>query len=221
MEGDPSNQQTDPTIEQPESAAAQGIQGEPDYKALYEKALAESRKWEGRSKANKKELDELKNQPAQDRTVEERLAALEDENKSLKASAARNALVDSVAKATGLDRSIVSALNGADEEALTEQAQAIAAQLKPAGGAPKVPEAGSKQQPGKPSKKDILDIKDAKERRAAIAENMLNHQLIQHCSKTHEPSAYAESARGRIGLGAFRVYRARGTSVSGYFFSMS
>lgn len=114
-------------------------------KALYEQALAESRKWEGRSKANKKELDELKSQPAKDRTVEERLAALEAENETLKASAARSALVDSVAKATGLDRGIVSALNGADKDALTEQAQAIAAQLKPAGGAPKVPEAGKKQ----------------------------------------------------------------------------
>lgn len=204
MEGDSTNQQTDPTIEQPESAAAQGTQGEPDYKALYEKALAESRKWEGRSKANKKELDELKSQPAPDRTVEERLAALEDENKSLKASAARNALVDSVAKATGLDRSIVSALNGADEEALTEQAQAIAAQLKPAGGAPKVPEAGSKQQPGKPSKKDILDIKDAKERRAAIAANMMESPADPNTAPNPRKRLSAHYAMDRISRGISR-----------------
>lgn len=38
-----------------------------DYKALYESALAESRKWEGRSKANLKELEELKRQPPKDR----------------------------------------------------------------------------------------------------------------------------------------------------------
>ena len=42
----------------------------------------------------------------------------------------------------------------------------------PAGGAPRVPEAGQKQKPGKPSKKDILSIKDAKERKAAIAANI-------------------------------------------------
>lgn len=98
----------------------------PDYKALYENALKESRKWESRSKANLKELDELKAAtPKTDPTVEERLSSLESENAALKASAARSALVDSVAKATGLDRSIVATLNGEDEDALTEQANAV------------------------------------------------------------------------------------------------
>lgn len=145
----------------------------PDYKALYENALKESRKWESRSKANLKELDELKAAATKtDPTVEERLSALESENAALKASAARSALVDSVAKATGLDRSIVATLNGEDEDALTEQAKAVAAIAKPAGGAPKAPEAGGKPKPGKPSKKDILGIEDKKERMAAIAANI-------------------------------------------------
>ncbi len=176
---DPS-QQNDPATTDPTGTGAQAAQsaggdgtGEgADYKALYEKALAESRKWEGRSKANLKQLEELKRQPAADRTVEERLAALEAENESLKASAARNSLVDSVAKATGLDRAIVAALNGADEDALTEQAKSIASQLKPKGGAPSAPEAGKRDRPGKPSKESILSIKDAKERKAAIAANI-------------------------------------------------
>ena len=68
-----------------------------------------------------------------------------------------------MAKATGLDRSIVATLNGEDEDALTEQAKAVAAITKPAGGKPK---------PGKPSKKDILEIEDKKERMAAIAANI-------------------------------------------------
>ena len=38
--------------------------------------------------------------------------------------------------------------------------------------APKVPEAGGKPKPGKPSKKDILGIEDKKERMAAIAANI-------------------------------------------------
>ena len=152
-----------------------GQQTEPakDYKALYEEALKESRKWEQRSKANKKALDDLQAaKPPTGPTLEERMDALEQENAALKASAARSALVDQVAKATGLDRSIVAALNGADEDALTEQAQAVAALAKPAPGAPKVPEAGAKQKPGKPSKADILGIKDKKERQAAIAANI-------------------------------------------------
>ena len=147
-------------------------QEQTDYKALYEQSLKESRKWESRSKANLKKLDELKAAATKtDPTVEERLSALESENASLKASAARSALVDSVAKATGLDRSIVATLNGEDEDALTEQAKAVAALAKPAS-APKAPEAGKKDKPGKPSKADILAIKDPKERKAAIAANI-------------------------------------------------
>lgn len=161
--------QTEPTDPAQGGGAGQG----PDYKALYESALKESRKWESRSKANLKELDELKAAaPKTDPTVEERLSALESENASLKASAARSALVDSVAKATGLDRSIVSALSGEDEESLTEQAQAIAAIAWPKGGAPAALEAGNKPRPGKPSKKDVLGIEDKKERLAAIAANI-------------------------------------------------
>ena len=135
--------ETDPT----DPAQGGGEGQEPDYKALYENALKESRKWESRSKANLKELDELKAAaPKTDPTVEERLSALESENASLKASAARSALV--------------------------EQAKAVAAIVKPAGGAPKAPEAGGKPKPGKPSKKDILGIEDKKERMAAIAANI-------------------------------------------------
>lgn len=167
-------QETTPAETDPIDSAQGGeTDPAPDYKALYENALKESRKWESRSKANLKELDELKAAtPKTDPTVEERLSALESENAALKASAARSALVDSVAKATGLDRSIVATLNGEDEDALTEQAKAVAAITKPAGGAPMAPEAGGKPQPGKLSKKDILGIEDKKERMAAIAANI-------------------------------------------------
>lgn len=167
-------QETKPAETDPTDPAQGGeTDPTPDYKALYENALKESRKWESRSNANLKELDELKAAASKaDPTVEERLSALESENASLKASAARSALVDSVAKATGLDRSIVATLNGEDEDALTEQANAVAAIVKPAGGAPKAPEAGGKPKPGKLSKKDILGIEDKKERMAEIAANI-------------------------------------------------
>ena len=97
---------------------------EKDYKALYEEAVKESRKWEKRSKDNLAQLNGLReSQGKPDPTIEERIAALEKENSDLKAASARAALVDSVAKATGLDRAIVATLSGADEDALTEQAQ--------------------------------------------------------------------------------------------------
>lgn len=156
-----------------DQAAEAAAEEEKDYKALYEEALAQSRKWEKRSKDNRAELEGLKQSaPKQDPTLEERLAALEEENNSLKAAKARNALIDSVASATGVDRSLVASLNGEDEEALTAQAEAIAAIAKPRATAPAAPEAGQKARAGKPSKRDILAIKDKKERRAAIQENI-------------------------------------------------
>ena len=133
---------------------------------------AEAKKWERRARENKRELDAARSEPKADRTVEQRLAALEEENATLRARAERSALVQSVANATGLDAALVSALNGADEDELTSQAQAIAALARPAKGAPVAPEAGRRDRPGKPSKRDILAIKDPKERKAAIAANI-------------------------------------------------
>ena len=162
----PQQGQTDPQ-------QAPGDSQPKDYKALYEDAVKESRKWEKRSKDNLEQLNALKqSQSKPDPTIEERIAALEKENGDLEAASARAALVDSVAKATGLDRAIVATLSGADEESLTEQAEAIAAIAKPQGGAPLAPEAGIKQKPGRPSKKAILGIEDKKERMAAIAANI-------------------------------------------------
>lgn len=172
---DPAGQQAqaDPQQAAADPQQAQGGSEGKDYKALYEDAVKESRKWEKRSKDNLEQLNALKqSQGKPDPTIEERIAALEKENGDLKAASARAKLVDSVAKATGLDRAIVATLSGADEESLTEQAEAIAAIAKPQGGAPRVPEAGQKQKPGKPSKKDILGIEDEKERMAAIAANI-------------------------------------------------
>ena len=74
-----------------------------DYKALYEEAVKESRKWEKRSKDNLAQLNDLKDSKGKpDPTIEERIAALEKENGDLKAASARAALVDSVAKAAGV-----------------------------------------------------------------------------------------------------------------------
>lgn len=88
---------------------------EKDYKALYEEAVKESRKWEKRSKENLAQLNDLKGSKDEpDPTIEERIAALEKENGDLKAASARAALVDSVAKATGLRKR---KLNSADNAA--------------------------------------------------------------------------------------------------------
>lgn len=129
-----------PDVE-PNAGAAQGGEGqEPDYKALYEQLKAESRKWEDRSKQNKAKADKLDELMAGNSSIEERIAALEAENKAMKDVETRHALVAKVSAAVGLPEGLVGTLNGQDEETLTAQAKAVAA-LKPKG-APSVPEAG-------------------------------------------------------------------------------
>ena len=131
----------------PTKQAGAATDPEPDWKALYEAERAEAEKWkamsrknEGRAKANEEAAKANSDAADQLADLSQRLAAIEGENASLKAQAERAELVAKVAKETGLDASIVSALNGADEKSLTEQAQAIAA-LRPKG-APSAPEAG-------------------------------------------------------------------------------
>lgn len=113
-----------------------------DYKAMYEQAISESRKWENRSKANAEKAKKYDEMEEAKKTLEERVASIEAANKALSDEKARAALVKTVAASTGVPESIVSTLSATDEEAMTAQAQAIAENYKTPGGAPKAPEAG-------------------------------------------------------------------------------
>ena len=129
-------------ITDPSADPAQGGDGggEPDYKALYEEAKANSRKWEQRAKDNKEKADKYDAATAGEASLEDRIAKLEADKLALEQQQKRHAIVAKVAAEFGLSESIVGALNGADEATLKEQAEAIAG-LKPKG-APSVPEAG-------------------------------------------------------------------------------
>lgn len=113
-----------------------------DYKALYEQAISESRKWENRSKANAEKARKYDELESANKTLEERVSTIEAANKALETEKERARLVKEVAKATGVPESIVASLSATDEEAMTAQAKAIAENYKTPGGAPKVPEAG-------------------------------------------------------------------------------
>jgi vacuolar-type H+-ATPase subunit I/STV1 len=97
----------------------------PDYEALYkssqeelEKAKENSRKWERRSKSNAEKAKAYDDLRGKSKTTEERLSALEEENRALKARGERAALVQQVSKATGVSPEIVSTLSGEDEDAI-------------------------------------------------------------------------------------------------------
>lgn len=113
-----------------------------DYKAMYEQAISESRKWETRSKANAEKAKKYDEMEEVKKTLEERVASIEAANKALSDEKKRAKLVKAVAAATGVPENIVSTLSATDEEAMTAQAQAIAENYKAPGGAPKAPEAG-------------------------------------------------------------------------------
>lgn len=132
----------DEPTQNPTANPAQGGEGggEPDYKALYEEAKANSRKWEERAKANKDKADKYDEAAAGEESLEARIAKLEADKAELEHQREHQAIVAKVAAEYGLSEAIVGALNGADEDALKEQAKAIA-DLKPMG-APTAPEAG-------------------------------------------------------------------------------
>jgi len=113
-----------------------------DYKALYEQAISESRKWENRSKANAEKAKKYDELESAKKSLEERVSDIESRNKALEDEKARASLVKQVAANTGVPESIVSTLSATDEETMTAQATAIAENYKTPGGAPKAPEAG-------------------------------------------------------------------------------
>lgn len=140
-----------------------------DYKAQAEEWKANARKWERLAKANAEKAKGYDSAQASAKTVEERVAVLESENRAYREREERAKLVASVAKTTGVSESVVAVLNGANEKVLTEQVKAVAVAFKPAS-APNVPEAGQMEHgAGKPTKESILAIKDTKERLRQIA----------------------------------------------------
>lgn len=145
-----------------------GTDPEPDWKALYEQALADAEKWkamsrrnEGKAKANADAADQLAD-------LSKRLAAIEGENAALKASAERAETVRAVAAETGVPEPIVAQLAPTDREALAAAAKAIADAYRAPGGAPRAPEAGRFPPDG-------ANAKTNAQRFAETVEAMLGH----------------------------------------------
>lgn len=154
-----------------------GAEGDtPDYKALYEasqgeleKAKENSRKWERRSKSNAEKAKAYDEQQAKSKTTEERLSALEEENRALRARGERAELVARVSKATGVAQDLVSTLSGTDEDTLTAQAKAVADAIKAAPRYPTVSD-DAKPAPAKAmTEEEIEKIRNPRERVMARA----------------------------------------------------
>lgn len=113
--------------QQVEGGDPQGT-ADPDYKALYEaekeakeKAIAESRKWEGRSKANKAASAKV------EKTAEERIADLESKLSEKERAEQRAKAAAKVAQEKGVPADLIV---GDDEESMAEWADKMLAAFK-------------------------------------------------------------------------------------------
>ena len=152
-------QPTEPTGAEPHGTDTTGE--ERDWKAEYEKVLAQSRKWEQRSKDNAakaKELDELK---AATQTDAERLAdaqkraeEAEAKVKAYEAKAERAGIVAEVAAAKGVDADWLSRMAGDDRESIEANADWLRARISESPIYPSVADNGQKKAPTKKSTQD-------------------------------------------------------------------
>lgn len=147
--------------QQVEGGEPQGT-AEPDYKALYEaekeakeKAIAESRKWEGRSKANKAASAKA------EKTAEERIADLESKLSEKERAEELVKLKAKVAHKKGVDADL---LVGETEEEMEAWADKLLATFK------KKP-APSVQKPGSFAKDDGRDRTELRDFASALLGN--------------------------------------------------
>ena len=166
------NEQGAQPAEQAETEAAQQTPAEQerDWKAEYEKVLAQSRKWEQRSKANSDAAKRLAELEDASKTDAERLADATKRAESAEAKLAeyerereRAAIVADVAAAKGVDPEWLARMAGDDREAVEANADFIAAKLSGARIYPDVSDNGGGK--GAPVTKEQIDaIKDPAER---------------------------------------------------------
>lgn len=171
---------TTTTAEGGEGKAARPTPAEPerDWKAEYEKVLAQSRKWEQRSKdnaaaakrlaeledASKTDAEKLADATKRAERAEERLAEYERK-------AERAAIVAEVAAAKGVDAEWLGRMTGDTEAEINANADYIASKLSGAPIYPSVPDnGGSKAAPI--TREQIDAIKDPKERLRVRAQHL-------------------------------------------------
>ncbi len=169
-------QPTEPTGTEPHGT--EPTEPEKDWKAEYEKVLAQSRKWEQRSKDNAaaaKELDEMRKQSMSDAERAESEKARADKAEAKLAEYEREreraAIVAEVAAAKGVDAEWLGRMVGDDREAIEANADYIASKLSGAPIYPSVPDnGGSKTAPI--TREQIDAIKDPKERLRVRAQHL-------------------------------------------------
>lgn len=169
-------QPTEPTGTEPHGT--EPTEPEKDWKAEYEKVLAQSRKWEQRSKDNAaaaKELDEMRKQSMSDAERAESEKARADKAEAKLAEyeheRERAAIVAEVAAAKGVDAEWLGRMVGDDRKAIEANADYIAAKLSGAPIYPSVPDNGHSKA-ALITREQIDAIKDPTERLRTRAQHL-------------------------------------------------
>lgn len=159
-ENQSANAQTEPAANEPHGNEPQQ-EPDKDWKAEYDRLLAQSRKWETRAKDNAakaKELDELKaaTQTDAERLAEAQKRADEAEAKvaEFERKAERAAIVAEVAAAKGVDAEWLGRMSGDTREEVEANAAYIASKLSGSPIYPSVTDNGQKKTPTKKSTQD-------------------------------------------------------------------
>ena len=136
---------TNPAANEPHGNEPQQ-EPEKDWKAEYEKALAQSRKWEQRSKANADAAKKLAELEDSTKTDAEKLAdatkraeEAEAKVKEYEAKAERAGIVSEVAAAKGVDADLLARMAGDTREEVEANADYISQKLGPTGTSPSIP----------------------------------------------------------------------------------
>lgn len=174
---EPQGAATDPAGTEPHGAGKAGE--ETVSKAEYDKLLAQSRKWEERSKANAakaKELDELKAATQTDAEkladAEKRAEAAEAKVKEYEAKAERAGIVVEVAEEKGVDAEWLSRMAGDTREEVEANAAWLAGKLSAQRIYPPVNDNGGAGSQAGMTPEEIRQIKDPMKRLQARAENV-------------------------------------------------
>lgn len=124
-----------------EPAKPNGAAAEPepvDWEAKYKEAIAHSRDWEKKAKANNKAATELEELKKSQMTELERAVAERDEYKalvdSLNAEKERASWVSEVSKETDVPADVLDMIGAENKEELLEKARAISEKLAAKGG---------------------------------------------------------------------------------------
>lgn len=154
---------------------AQAKQDTTDWKA-------EARKWEQRAKENKAAADKLAAYEAEQNEKDEAeksdlQRAIEKAEKAsaeleaMKAEKKRADLIKATAKSIGVDEDLLSMMSGNTEDEIESNAQVLKAKLDAIPKYPNVHDGGEGGKPARPTKEDILKIKNKNERFKAIKQN--------------------------------------------------